>query len=186
MISLWNAKGSPMVRWLAISFNSQSAGRLSRRTDSTAHKPPFHVIDLKPANTAATANRKGSLRLSLAHLKSRIPSRTRSAYICSRLFYQSVPDSVRAGIVASLGRSWPCFCPACEDRVPGFSPLPEFYAQELEQNGSDLRIADFETCNFKAYQCPHCGATDRDRLYALYLTARLPAEPSHQTDFSLL
>ena len=55
-----------------------------------------------------------------------------------------------------------------------FAPLPEFYFQELEENGSDLRVHDFETCNFEAYQCPHCGATDRDRLYSLYLEDRLP------------
>jgi dTDP-4-amino-4,6-dideoxygalactose transaminase/SAM-dependent methyltransferase len=123
---------------------------------------------------------------SFSNLKSRIPSRSRSAYICSRLFYKSVPASVRSGIVASLGRDWPCFCPVCEDRVPGFSPLPEFYFHDLESNGSDLRVADFETCNFKAYQCPHCGATDRDRLYGLYLANRLPSEDSQQPNFALL
>jgi SAM-dependent methyltransferase len=70
--------------------------------------------------------------------------------------------------------------------VPRFSPLPEFYYSELLAHGSDLRIKDFETCNFEAYQCPHCGATDRDRLYALYLAERLPASTESPNDFSLL
>jgi dTDP-4-amino-4,6-dideoxygalactose transaminase len=126
------------------------------------------------------------LTSSLSNLKSRIPSRSRSAYICSRLFYETVPAKVRSGIVASLGRDWPCYCPVCEDRVPGFSPLPEFYFHDLEAHGSDLRVPDFETCNFEAYQCPHCGATDRDRLYALYLAAKLPQEDSQQPNFALL
>jgi dTDP-4-amino-4,6-dideoxygalactose transaminase/SAM-dependent methyltransferase len=127
-----------------------------------------------------------SLDLSVSRIKSHIPSRSRSAYLCSRLFYESVPASVRNSIVANLGQSWPCFCPACGDRVPGFSPLPEFYFHELESHGSDLRVADFETCNFEAYQCPHCGATDRDRLYALYLGKRLPQDQGQQPNFALL
>ena len=127
-----------------------------------------------------------SFDFSLSSLRSRLPSRSRSTYIASRLFYKSVPASVRSGIVASFGQGWPCLCPACGDRVPGFSPLPEFYFTELEAHGSDLRVPDFETCNFEAYQCPHCGATDRDRLYALYLEDRLPKAANDQPSFSLL
>jgi dTDP-4-amino-4,6-dideoxygalactose transaminase/SAM-dependent methyltransferase len=159
---------------------------MGRRIIRPRHKPTSQVIDSKQNNGTASASRTKPFRFSLSHLASRIPSRSRSAYICSRLLYKSMPASVRTGIVASLGRSWPFFCPACENRVPGFSPLPEFYFQEMELHGSDLRITDFETCNFKAYQCPHCGATDRDRMYALYLASRLPAEPSRQASFSLL
>lgn len=127
-----------------------------------------------------------SFNPSLSGLKARIPSRTRSAYLCSRLFYKSCPASIRNGIVSSLGRDWPCFCPVCENRVAKFSPLPEFYARQLESHGSDLRFEDFETCNVEAYQCPHCGATDRDRLYALYLAERLPQDESAQPAFGLL
>jgi dTDP-4-amino-4,6-dideoxygalactose transaminase/SAM-dependent methyltransferase len=127
-----------------------------------------------------------SFAVSFSQIKSRIPSRRRSAYLCSRLFYETVPASLHSGIVASLGQSWQHLCPACGERVPQFSPLPEFYFQELEESGSDLRMPDFETCNFEAYQCPHCGATDRDRLYALYLEQRLPKHESLQPGFALL
>jgi SAM-dependent methyltransferase len=127
-----------------------------------------------------------SLRLCIIRLKSRIPSKARSAHICSRLFYQALPGRVHSALIARLGRSWQFFCPVCEERVPGFSPLPDFYFQELEEHGSDLRTSDGETCNFKAYQCPHCGATDRDRLYALYLANRLPSMAAQQAAFCLL
>ena len=115
-----------------------------------------------------------------------VPSRACSAYICSRLFYRALPARMHSALIARLGRSWLFFCPVCEERVPGFSPLPDFYFQELEEHGSDLRISDGETCNFKAYQCPHCGATDRDRLCALYLANRLPSSAAQQAAFCLL
>jgi dTDP-4-amino-4,6-dideoxygalactose transaminase len=127
-----------------------------------------------------------SLENSLARLKSHLPTRSRSAYFASRLFYESVPASLRHGIVASLGHNWPFVCAACGDRVPHFSPLPDFYFQDLEAHGSDLRVPDLETCNFEAYQCPHCGATDRDRFYALYLETRVPKEEAQQPGFALL
>lgn len=127
-----------------------------------------------------------SLSICKRRFRGLVPSKARSAYICSRLFYQVLPAGVRSALIARLGRSWLFFCPVCEERVPGFSPLPDFYFQELEEHGSDLHISDGETCNFKAYQCPHCGATDRDRLYALYLANRLPSTAAQQASFCLL
>lgn len=115
-----------------------------------------------------------------------VPDRARSAYICSRLFYRIIPARARAAIGASFGQSWKLFCPTCGDRVPAFSPLPDFYFHELEEHGSDLRSADFETLNSKAYQCPHCGASDRDRLYSLFLSTRLRVNESLPPGFSLL
>ena len=122
----------------------------------------------------------------MRRFKRLIPSKVRLLYICSRLFYQFIPDRARSRIVSKFGRAWQFFCPVCEDRVPGFSPLPDFYFQQLKEHGSDLQLTDFETCNFRAYQCPHCGATDRDRLYALYLAARLPSTEVQQANFCLL
>ena len=70
--------------------------------------------------------------------------------------------------------------------MPRFFPLANLYAQTLNQAGSDLRVSDFETCNFLAYHCPHCGASDRDRLYALYLARRLAGDASPQRELRLL
>jgi len=125
-------------------------------------------------------------RTGLRRLKRLAPSRARSAYICSRLLYASMPTQARSRIVARLGRSWPSFCPVCEEPVAAFSPLADFYFDELKASGSDLHPSDFETCNFPAYHCPHCGASDRERLYALYLGGRLPATEAEQKDFRLL
>jgi SAM-dependent methyltransferase len=34
-------------------------------------------------------------------------------------------------------------------------------------------LDDAETLNYKAYSCPHCYASDRDRLFALYIAKRV-------------
>jgi SAM-dependent methyltransferase len=61
------------------------------------------------------------------------------------------------------------FCPVCESRVASFLPLPDFYRENGEQHGFPFRSEDAETCNEMNYLCPACQATDRDRLYALFL-----------------
>jgi len=133
-----------------------------------------------------SSNQIKSLRRSFAQFMARVPDPVRSAYLCSRIFYRTAPSVLRSGLIAGFGGSWPCFCPTCENPVPAFAPLPKFYFRNLELNDSDLRIGDFETCNVNAYQCPHCGAADRDRLYALHLCSRIPVEPSRQANFRLL
>jgi SAM-dependent methyltransferase len=110
----------------------------------------------------------------------------RLSYIFSRLFCELAPAPVHSAVARIIGRSARFFCPACAQRVRRFSPLPDFYFRKLREHGSDLRLEDFETCNLQAYQCPHCGATDRDRLYALYLAKRLPQDKTAQKKFSLL
>jgi SAM-dependent methyltransferase len=118
-------------------------------------------------NTAYRNGRKRILKQGTMRLRMRFPNKARSAYLCSRLFYRCLPAQARAGIISIFGTSWQSYCPVCDDRVPGFAPLADFYFQQLEEHGSDLHATQFETINFNAYQCPHCGATDRDRLYAL-------------------
>jgi dTDP-4-amino-4,6-dideoxygalactose transaminase/SAM-dependent methyltransferase len=144
------------------------------------------VTELEQSKSPSTQSQSRSARAFLQQLTSRLPGRTRSGYILSRLFYESAPTVVRSGITARFGRAWSYFCPVCEDRVPRFSPLPEFYSRQLALHGSDLQISDFETCNSEAYQCPHCGGTDRDRLYALYLARALPKSVAAQENFKLL
>lgn len=108
----------------------------------------------------------------------------RLRYISSRIFFDFAPGFIRSAVVSRLKNSSRFYCPVCEDAVGGFWPLADMYFNQLVKCGSDLRIEDFETCNFAAYQCSHCGATDRDRLYALYLADRLPA--ANCPEFSLL
>src|SRR5437588_7758703 len=67
-------------------------------------------------------------------------------------------------------------CPVCSSRVLAFESLPSFYSENLQKHGWPFTIADAETCNDKGYQCPYCYASDRDRLYALYLNDYLTRE----------
>ena len=80
------------------------------------------------------------------------------------------------------------YCPVCEARIISFSPLPEFYRENQQRYGFPFQVSDSETCNDAAYLCPSCGASDRDRLYALFLhdyIAQLEsADPAHIVDFA--
>jgi len=62
------------------------------------------------------------------------------------------------------------FCPVCERAVRSFSPLPESWESNFSKFGFPFHLEDFETLNHLAYSCPKCGAADRDRLYALFIT----------------
>jgi SAM-dependent methyltransferase len=63
----------------------------------------------------------------------------------------------------------PHYCPVCNSRVSSFLPLPEFFRENQQKYGFPFADNDAETCNTTAYLCPSCEASDRDRLYALYL-----------------
>jgi SAM-dependent methyltransferase len=80
------------------------------------------------------------------------------------------------------------YCPVCESRVVEFLPLPEFFRENQQKYGYPFKTTDAETCNGEAYLCPTCGASDRDRLYALYLRgyfAKLESlSPVHIVDFA--
>ena len=65
------------------------------------------------------------------------------------------------------------YCPVCNKKVRKFIPLPDFYKENAEKYGYIYSLDDAETLNYGAYSCPHCTASDRDRLYALYATKRL-------------
>jgi SAM-dependent methyltransferase len=60
-------------------------------------------------------------------------------------------------------------CPVCNSRVREFQPLGEYYAENAKRYGFPFKIEEAETCNHLGYLCPSCQASDRDRLYALYL-----------------
>ncbi|MFN2532369.1 MAG: methyltransferase domain-containing protein [Pyrinomonadaceae bacterium] len=66
------------------------------------------------------------------------------------------------------------YCPVCNSRVDAFDPLPEYFAEYGRKYGWPYREEDAETCNINHYSCPFCGASDRERLYSLYLRDYLP------------
>ncbi len=64
-------------------------------------------------------------------------------------------------------------CPVCGRPVPHFLPIPQVNLQPLDDHQCIHALTAVETQNWLAYTCPICGATDRDRLYFLYLQKRL-------------
>lgn len=80
------------------------------------------------------------------------------------------------------------YCPVCEAKVNSFLPLPDFFRENQEKYGFPFQTRDAETCNEDAYLCPSCGASDRDRLYALFLGDYIAsvegAGPIHIVDFA--
>src|SRR5262245_50153534 len=80
------------------------------------------------------------------------------------------------------------YCPVCESTVNSFLPLPEFFRENQRKYGFPYQTRDAETCNEAAYLCPSCGASDRDRLYALflgdYISGLESVAPVHIVDFA--
>lgn len=60
-------------------------------------------------------------------------------------------------------------CPICNGVFGNFLPLPTNYYQLFNQVGCPYSLDSFETLNCAQYSCPCCGASDRERLIALYL-----------------
>lgn len=72
-------------------------------------------------------------------------------------------------IMKSMRRlSQPYYCPVCERRTSGFLPLPSVFEENAKKYGYSY-FGQGETINIQHYSCPHCGASDRERLYALYM-----------------
>jgi SAM-dependent methyltransferase len=59
-------------------------------------------------------------------------------------------------------------CPVC-NKETDMTGLPVYYLRELQKYQSVHNIFFFETLNLEHYHCANCGASDRDRLYALFL-----------------
>lgn len=79
-------------------------------------------------------------------------------------------------------------CPVCGNDIQEFVPLPPFYEENLKKYGWPFTFEDSETINPAQYSCPRCGASDRDRLYALYMEKVLgqtnPSQPLSLLDFA--
>jgi len=64
-------------------------------------------------------------------------------------------------------------CPICQTGLSRFLPLSFYFLRELDKNQFVHSIFQSETLNLENYACPKCGASDRDRLYALYLKKKI-------------
>ena len=66
-------------------------------------------------------------------------------------------------------------CTVCGSRLKNFYPIYKSFPRKLREMGFIYPIERFETLNLAAYSCPSCDASDRERLYALFLRGRLAA-----------
>jgi predicted SAM-dependent methyltransferase len=64
------------------------------------------------------------------------------------------------------------FCPVCNQKVNVFLKLPNYYDEMLEKYQYIHSSYCIETMNARAYLCPNCFASDRDRLYAIFLNQK--------------
>jgi len=60
-------------------------------------------------------------------------------------------------------------CSVCGKDNVRLNPLPEKYLRTFAKEGFIHSIFLFETLNLFEYSCANCAASDRSRLYALYL-----------------
>jgi len=65
------------------------------------------------------------------------------------------------------------YCPVCNKHVTQFLQISDYLDDMLDKYGFFHSVYCIETLNRKAYSCPHCHASDRDRLYAIYIEKRL-------------
>lgn len=59
-------------------------------------------------------------------------------------------------------------CPVCESGGVAFLPLPDYYRQHAHNCGF-VHFGKGEMTAHQTYACASCGASDRERLYALWL-----------------
>lgn len=60
-------------------------------------------------------------------------------------------------------------CTVCQNNIKKFHPLPDYFYKQLSESCFIHPVFMAETLNFISYSCPVCGASDRDRLIALFL-----------------
>ena len=59
-------------------------------------------------------------------------------------------------------------CPICDVDLRAFKPLQARYGELTREHGF-YPLSQIETFNHQNYYCPACDASDRERLYAIYL-----------------
>jgi len=80
-----------------------------------------------------------------------------------------IKNLIRNVIQKDSSEKKPLFCPVCNSSVSKFERIPDITFESLDKYQFIHNIFAVETLNILNYTCPICGASDRDRLYALYL-----------------
>lgn len=66
----------------------------------------------------------------------------------------------------------PSWCPVCGNKQASFAPLPESYSENARLHGF-AHFEKGEMLSIEAYSCTSCGASDRERLYALWIDQQI-------------
>lgn len=66
----------------------------------------------------------------------------------------------------------PLWCPVCGSQPASFTPLPEFYLDNARRHGF-AHFGKGEMISLETYTCAHCGASDRERIYALWIDQQI-------------
>lgn len=66
----------------------------------------------------------------------------------------------------------PFVCPVCGHKLISFNRVSDWYLSQLDKYQHIHSIFALETANLLQYECTACGATDRERLYAMYIRSR--------------
>lgn len=71
-------------------------------------------------------------------------------------------------------------CPVCNTQPDHFLPLPEMYQENAQKYGYKY-FGRGEMTSLQTYSCPLCGASDRERLYALYIRKLIEKKLLHHS-----
>ena len=66
----------------------------------------------------------------------------------------------------------PSWCSVCGSKQASFTPLPEFYRENARLHGF-AHFEKGEMLSLDAYTCTNCGASDRERIYALWIDRQI-------------
>ncbi|SDS69424.1 Methyltransferase domain-containing protein [Formosa sp. Hel1_31_208] len=77
--------------------------------------------------------------------------------------FRKTPSGQNAQIAKSK------YCPVCDEQVIISPFLYEYYFGKFFEHGFVYSPFLFETLNLKYYKCDNCGASDRERLIALFI-----------------
>lgn len=66
----------------------------------------------------------------------------------------------------------PSWCPVCGNKPASFLPLPELYYENAQRYGY-VNFGKGEMTSLNTYSCNTCGASDRERLYALWIDGQI-------------
>jgi SAM-dependent methyltransferase len=64
------------------------------------------------------------------------------------------------------------YCPVCDSKPTTFVPLPSYYLEMWQRYGF-VHVDTNEMTPLATYSCQICGASDRERLYALWIKQKI-------------